>query len=191
VPLHRIVLAALLALACVFITPDSRAEDSRSEGNAYVGMDVTMATLDISNATFAPTTLRGRLGLTILPEMVPAISLESHLGFGVTDDTQTIQGADVTLKLATYLGFYVRGDFKVMEDATAYLLLGMASAQLSGPLGSGGLPNDDTEAGYSYGVGATYQLPWDLKAYLEYASIVDGDNFTVTGIGLGVTRALN
>lgn len=186
-PLHRVVLVAVLFFSGVLMVPPSRAEN-----NTYLGLDVNTATLDISGVSYTPVTLRGRLGVTILPEMVPAISLESQMGFALNEDSQTINGSPVSVKLATYLGFYVRGDFKVMNSATAYVLLGMATAQLSGPFGSSGnLPNDDTEAGYSYGVGVSYQIPWDMKAYVEYTSIVDGDSFAVSGIGLGVTRRID
>lgn len=184
--IHRFVLLLLVTLS-VLISPLSFAE-----GTTYLGLDVTAATLDISNTHYSPTTMQARLGLTILPDMTPAISLESHVGFGVADDTQTIAGSDVTLKLATYLGFYVRGDFNLGQSASLYLLLGAASAQLSGPFGSmSSLPNDDTESGYSYGVGASYQLPWDMKLYLEYTNFMDANSFSVSGVGLGVTRSID
>ena len=185
--IHRSVLLVLLSLSAITLSPQSYAENT-----TYLGLDVTGITLDIGNTSFSPTTMQARLGLTILPDITPAISLESHVGFGVTDDTQTIGGSEVTLKLATYLGFYVRGDFNLGQSASLYLLLGAASAQLSGPFGSvSSLPNDDTESGYSYGVGASYRLPWDMKVYVEYTNFVDANSFSVSGVGLGVTRSID
>lgn len=191
VSLHRIILFLLVTLSTFVISPLSHAAQDKSK-TTYLGLDVTSATLDIGNASYSPMTMQARLGVTILPEMTPTISLESHVGFSVADDTQTISGNDVTLKLATYLGLYVRGDFNLGQSASLYLLLGAASAQLSGPFGTAaGLPNDDTESGYSYGVGASYRLPWDMKLYLEYTNFVDGDSFSVSGVGLGVTRSID
>lgn len=185
-PLYRFALFILLIFSALFVAPLSHAEDS-----TYMGLDVTSATLDIGNVSYSPTTMRARIGLTILPDMVPAISLESHVGFSVVDDTQKISGTDVTVKLTTYLALYARGDFHLGKSASIYLLLGAASAQLSGPFGSvSGLPNDDTESGYSYGVGASYKLPWKMKLYLEYNNFVDGNSFSVSGVGLGVIRSI-
>ena len=184
--LSRIVLVIFLSLAAVMASPNSRADDT-----AYAGVDLNGMTLDISNASYSPKTVGARVGLTIFPDMVPAISLESHMGVGVGDDTQAINGSNVKVRLATYLGIYVRGDFNLMQKGSLYLLLGAASAQLSGPFGSNNaLPNDDTDSGYSYGVGASYTLPWDLKLYLEYTQLVDGNSFRVSGIGLGVTHSI-
>lgn len=185
-PLYRFVLSILLSLSALVDAPLSHADDS-----TYMGLDVTSATLDIGNVSYTPTTMRARIGLTLFPDMVPAISLESHVGFSVADDTQKISGSDVTVKLTTYLGLYARGDFHLGKSASVYLLLGAASAQLSGPFGTvSGLPNDDTESSYSYGLGASYKLPWKMKLYLEYDNFIDGNSFSVSGIGLGVIRSI-
>ena len=156
---------------------------------AYTGLDVNFISMDVANASFAPVTVRGRIGLTILPDMYPTISLESHLGFDMSDDTQRVQGSPVTLELDTYVGIYVRGDFPFGEKAGAYISLGMASAQLSGPFGNSGngLPNDDTESGLSYNLGATYVLPWwGLTSFVEASQIVNGTHFSIGGFGVGI-----
>lgn len=190
-----------------------------TSGTLTTREDTTSSKLMRDEETYSPLTMRARLGLTILPDFFPVISLESHLGFDLTDDTQkvhyndtsstrtvvtdsstattvsdtttpvttTLKSKDVTLKLDAYVGFYVRGDFRITQDAAAYLLMGIASAQLSGPFGDYGLPNDDTESGLSYALGGTYQLPWDLKLYLEASQLINGDHFNISGVALGVT----
>ena len=157
----------------------------------YVGLDMNFVSMDVAGATFAPMTARGRIGLTILADSNPMISLESHMGFDITDDTQRVQGTPVTLELDTYVGLYVRGDLLIGDRGSAYLSLGMASAQISGPVGTGGLPNDDTESSLSFALGGSYVLPWwGLTTFVEVTQIVNGDNLSITGIGFGVSTKI-
>lgn len=199
-------------------TPNTIITNSVSTSGTNTTTDTTTSSqLMRDEETYSPLTLRARLGLTILPDFYPVVSLESHLGFDLTDDTQkvhyndtsftrsivrdgsntilsdttsatvtTLQSKDVALKLDAFVGFYVRGDFRITEDANAYLLLGVASAQLSGPFGNYGLPTDDTESGLSYGLGGTYQLPWSLKAYIEATQLLDGPHYKISGVAIGV-----
>lgn len=182
----QLVLTLLLVFSSFLLSADVLADDTQT-GDTYVGLDFNFNSLDVAKASFSPLTMQARIGLTILPDIYPRLTLESRLGFNLTDDTQTIQGNDVTVTLDSYVGFYVRGDFPVMDDAAVYLSLGVASAQLKGPFGSHGLPNDDTESGLSYALGGTYQLPWDLKVYIEASQLLNGEHFNITGVAVGVT----
>ena len=180
--------------------------------------------LMLDEETYSPATIRARIGLTILPDFYPAISLESHLGFDASDDTQDVRytgdltvntrvtddnnnnseisndtvtttdnitSRSQTIQLDTYAGFYIRGDFAITKDSSAYVNVGYASAQLAGDFGKYGLPNDDTASSPSYAIGATYALPWwGLTAFFDYTQLIDTDHFKISGFGLGLSAEL-
>lgn len=166
---------------------DAHAADEQQAADTYVGLDLNFTSIDVANTRFSPLTMQARIGLTILPDIYPRLTLESRLGFDLSDDTQTIQGNEVTLTLDAYVGFYLRGDFSITDDAAAYLSLGVASAQMKGPFGSAGLPNDDTETSLSYALGGSYRLPWAMSVYIEASQLLDGEHFKISGLALGVT----
>lgn len=192
--LTRVVVLLLLIGINLFCANPSQAEgstDSNSADSTYVGLDVTSNQIKINGATFVPLSIRARLGLTVMPSETFPVSLESQFGFGATDATQSMAGTPVTLKVSNLLGIYLRGDLRLMQNGSLYVLLGAASAQLSGSFGNNtALPNNNTDTGYSYGAGISYKLPWKLQGYLEYMNFVDGDRFSLSGVGLGVTHRI-
>lgn len=187
-------------------------DNSATGGSITTTVVTTDHQMNGGTASFAPMTLRARLGLTILPDLFPIISLESHLGFDVSEDKQTVSYTEYTetstrvdsaapviinnvspdesvntaVRLDNYIGLYARADFPIIEQARVHLLLGWASAQFAG-VGRYGLPDDDTESSISYSVGGDYQLPWDMKGFFEYTQIISGSHYDVRGFGLGVT----
>jgi hypothetical protein len=184
----RVGLCLIFAAGIVLHSPRSAAKD-KEEGpkDIYAGADISFASLSAKDETFSPVTLRGRLGLMILPDLEPALSLEAHFGFDVTDDTAKINGNDVTLRLNNYVAMYGRASQQVLDKMSVYGLLGFSAVQLQGNTEAIG---GDTATGLSFGVGAMLGLPYDIDGYVEIMQLVNGDAFDVYTFSIGVSYKL-
>ncbi|NOZ54406.1 MAG: porin family protein [Gammaproteobacteria bacterium] len=178
---------AVLAVALPVIAAE---EDKLKD--AYIGADVSFIGLDVEGVTYSPVATRIRLGIDLLTDVKPKVSIESHFGFNITEETNTIQvsgtATDATLTLNYYLGLYARASMDVSDTITAYGLLGFTSAQISGDTLL--LSNGDTESGLSLGVGGLVQLPFGIDGFVEVMQLVNGDNFDALAISVGILRKL-
>lgn len=163
------------------------AQEEQGEKDIYGGVDISFANLSAKDETFSPITLRGRLGLVVLPDLEPKLSFEAHFGFDVTDDTARINGNDVTLRLNNYVAAYGRASQQVLEKMSVYGLLGFSAVQLQGNTEAIG---DDTATGLSFGVGAMLGLPYDIDGYVEIMQLVNGDAFDIYTFGIGISYKL-
>jgi hypothetical protein len=180
-------LCFVVAAGIVLHSGRSAAQEEEGEKDIYAGADISFASLSAKGETFSPITLRGRLGLVVLPDLEPTLSVEAHFGFDVTDDTSKINGNDVTLRLNNYVAAYGRASQQVLEKMSVYGLLGFSAVQLQGNTEAIG---DDTATGLSFGVGAMLGLPYDIDGYVEVMQLVNGDAFDIYTFSIGVSYKL-
>lgn len=177
----------LIAAIMVLDSPTSLAQEEDEEKVTYIGADFSFASMDAGGQTYSPVTLRGRLGLVVLPDLVPALSFEGHIGVDITDDSNTVNGNIVTLRLNNYAGMYARASQQVVDIVTVYGLLGFSAVQLKGDTQ---FLKGDTETGLSFGAGATFALPFDIDGYVEAMQLVNGDAFDIYTFSIGVSYKL-
>ncbi|TAL17059.1 porin family protein [bacterium] len=107
------------------------------------------------------------------------IALEGRLGLGIIDDS--VQGVDV---INDYnLGVYARGVF-FADKFMPYFLLGLSTAKVSVDWDGGS--DSETDSGLSIGLGADYKFQPNMAANIEWISIVNGDDYDLTSLNLGV-----
>lgn len=79
-------------------------------------------------------------------------------------------------------GAYLRGGFPLGEHLYPYVLVGRTKVEFNG-----GADGDGGKSGTSYGLGVTVHA-WASPAILniEYASLIDGEDYNVEGLTIGV-----
>lgn len=162
-------------------------EEEETEKATYIGVDFSFASLSALDQTFSPVTVRTRLGFVALPDMIPTLSFEGHIGFDITDDSNTINGIPVTFRLNNYAAMYARASQQVADIVTVYGLLGYSAVQLKGDTQ---YLKHDTATGLSFGAGAMFSLPFDIDGYVEAMQLVNGDSFDVYTFSIGVSYKL-
>lgn len=171
-------------VAVAFLALPSQSAYARDDSYTYAGADLNYTNLSALGATFNPINMRAKLGVVLLPDIIPVLAFESQFGFDLTDDTNTINGRDVSLSINYFVGFYARASFDVADFASIYGLLGMAAAQLDG---NTIFLEDDTETGFSFGLGATFKMPLGIDANIEVMQLVNGDAFEIYMASIGAS----
>ena len=176
-------LAAVAGIAVIALQPKSvlAFEDGTY---TYAGLDVNYINMEAMGVTYNPVNLRGKLGVLMLPDIIPALAFESQFGVDLTEATNTVNGTPVTLKLNYYVGFYARASYDVADFVSIYGLLGMAAAQLEGDTV---FLEDDTETGFSFGLGFTFSLPFNIDGGIEVMQLVNGNAFDIYMASLGAS----
>ncbi|TAL17083.1 porin family protein [bacterium] len=112
------------------------------------------------------------------------VALEARLGFGIVDDSIDVGGTDVDIINDINYGIYARGVYTV-DNFMPYILLGFTSAEVTADAGAFG-EDSETNSSLSFGLGLDYKFMDNLAANLEYAQLVNGDDFDLSAISLGV-----
>ena len=175
-------LLAVVAMAVFALL--SHSAYARDDSYTYAGVDLNYSNLSALGATYNPINLRAKLGVVLLPDTIPVLAFETQFGFDLTDDTNTINGNDVSLSINYFVGFYARASYDFADFASIYGLLGMSAAQLEGDTI---FLEDDTETGFSFGLGATFAMPFDIDANIEVMQLVNGDAFEIYMASIGAS----
>ena len=157
---------------------------ARDDSYTYAGVDLNYSNLRALGATYNPINMRAKLGVILLPDIIPVLAFETQFGFDLTDDTNTINGRDISLSINYYVGFYARASHDVADFVSVYGLLGLAAAQLEG---NTIFLEDDTETGFSFGLGAIFKLPLDIDGSIEVMQLVNGDAFEIYMASIGAS----
>jgi hypothetical protein len=166
----------LVILAVVILMLQAQSALAQEDDYTYAGVDLNYSNLDALGVTYNPITMRAKLGVVLLPDIVPLFAFETQFGVDIADDTNTINGQPVSLGINYYVGFYARASYEFADVASVYGLLGLSAAQLYGNVI---LLGDDTETGLSFGLGATFSLPFDIDGSIEVMQLVNGDYFDI------------
>jgi opacity protein-like surface antigen len=150
----------------------------------YAGADVNFTSIDALGVTYNPINMRAKLGVILLPDLIPVLAFESQFGFNVTDDVNTINGQKITLSLNYYIGMYARASHEVADFVSVYGLLGFAVAQMDGDVA---FLQDDTQSSLSFGLGAIFKAPLDIDVGVEVMQLVSGDAYDIYMASLGAS----
>jgi opacity protein-like surface antigen len=107
------------------------------------------------------------------------VALEARLGFGIVDDTT--EGVDI---INTYNASLLARGVYTVENFSPYVALGFSTAKVTAEWDGG--DDDETNSGLSFGLGVDYKFMDNYAANLEWISLVNGDDFDVSSINLGV-----
>ncbi|MEJ2179244.1 MAG: outer membrane beta-barrel protein [Gammaproteobacteria bacterium] len=174
----------LVIPAAVILMLQAQLALAQDDDYTYAGVDLNYSNLDALGVTYNPITLRAKLGVVLLPDIVPLFAFETQFGVDIADDTNTINGQPVSLGINYYVGFYARASYEFADVASVYGLLGLSAAQLYGNVI---LLGDDTETGLSFGLGATFSLPFDIDGSIEVMQLVNGDYFDIYMASIGAS----
>jgi len=153
------------------------------EKDVYLGATFDTAAINVGGESLNTMNMRVRLGLDMFTEIIPMISLESHFGFDLTDDSANINGTDASLHLNSYIGLYMKASHEIEDVVKFYGLVGFAATQLKGDTF---VLQDDTVTGLSFGVGAGFNLPFNFEGTVELMQLVNGDPYDVLLFSLGI-----
>ena len=172
----------LLAVCCILPGVVFSAEEPE-ERDVYLGTDFNLTAINVGSESLSTVNMRVKVGLDMFTEIIPMLSLESHFGFDLTEDTATINGSEANLHLNHFIGLYVKASHEIENVVRFYGLLGFAAAQMQGDVS---LLKDDTATGLSFGLGAGFFLPFDLEGTVEVMQLVNSDAYDVLMFSLGV-----
>jgi len=181
----KLLAALFMSVFIAFNTWGNYASAQEDDGSyTYAGLDVNFMNLDALNATYNPIAMRAKLGAIVFPDLEPMFSFESQFGFGISNDTNTINGVNVTLGVSYYIGLYARASQEIADFVSVYGLLGVAVAQLNG---ENFFVKDDTGSSLSYGLGAIFNAPLDIGVNVEIMQLVSSDSFDIFMASLGAS----
>lgn len=172
---------SVVCVASMVAAPVFAAE--KEDKDVYAGVDINAMAISVEGESLNTFNMRFKLGLDMFPDLIPMLSLESHFGFDLTEDSATINGTDATLHLNHYIGLYVKASHEIEDVVSFYGLLGFAATQMQGDTA---VLKDETVTGLSFGLGAGFAMPWDLEGNVEVMQLVNGDAFDVMMLSFGV-----
>ncbi len=173
----------IFAICCITIPGIVLAAEEPEEKDVYLGTDLNLTAINVGSESLSTVNMRVKVGLDMFTDIIPMLSLESHFGFDLTEDSATINGFDANLHLNHYIGLYVKASHEIEDVVKFYGLLGFAAAQLQGDTF---VLEDDTATGLSIGFGAGFYLPLDLEGTIEVMQLVNSDSYDVLMFSLGV-----
>jgi opacity protein-like surface antigen len=173
-----------ILLGCALVALSANAMAARDNaGKAYVGVGYTALT--ISPEGDAPDFDLGVLGVRGGYYFHNYFSVEGRLGFGVADDTKTIDDIppfDLTVDQDYNIGVYAVGHLPLSDRFKLYGLVGFTKAEVTLSVPGESISSDDSD--FSYGAGLEFDMTknWSLAAeYTAYFSDAEVSFGTETG----------
>jgi opacity protein-like surface antigen len=174
----------LMGLLIPSVANFALAAEEPEEKDVYLGADLNFVSLKIGSESLSTTNMRFKVGLDMFPDLIPQLSLESHFGFDLTEDSANINGFNANLYLNNYLGLYVKASHEFEDVLSIYGLLGFSAAQLKGDTF---VLQDRSATSPSLGFGASFGMPFDLEGNVEVMQLISSsDKFDVLLLSFGV-----
>jgi opacity protein-like surface antigen len=178
------ILSMLGLYVLLFSANYAAAQEEEVEKYTYAGADLNFSSMDALGVTYNPINMRAKLGVILLPDIVPVLAMETHFGFDLADDANTVNGQNVSLSINYYISLYARASHEVADFVSVYGLLGFAVAQLNGDTG---FLQDDTQSSLSYGLGVIFKAPLDIGVNVEVMQLINADAFDIYMASLGAS----
>lgn len=130
----------------------------------------------------SPTAFGAKVGMPVNKNF----SVEARLSTGLADDTvdETIIGP-VAIEIDSLAGVYAKAILPLSEQASLYGLIGYTRAKLTAE--AQGITGSASESDVSLGLGAEFSMPDGTSLSFEYAQLVKGDGFKLTGLTVGLS----
>lgn len=113
-------------------------------------------------------------------------AIEGRFGVGLEEDTQNINGVDVSVELDTLMGAYGVGHIYFGKSSSVYGLIGIS--RVEGTVKAPSIPGataSDNENDLSYGIGVDVGITQSISLNIEYVSYVTKTDLDLSAIGLG------
>ncbi|WP_192035045.1 porin family protein [Halomonas sp. YLGW01] len=165
-------------VACVALSAmagSAQAQQMSITPAAYLGADVMFWDFD-PNGRFSAESeaLRLRAGM----QFNDYFALEGHLATGGSDSI-----GPVDIDLDYLAGIFAKGFLPVSREFRLYGLLGASEVSFENVRFDG----DDSESGFSGGIGAEFDMSRNLSFGADYIRYLDEDSYTFDGFSLGAT----
>lgn len=170
----RVIAAAVLLL----VTAGAAAQGGLYYGVLGTGVIYEDDTVDDQ---WRPVGLTAKLG----QRFTDRLAIEGRVGT-TTDDTQSVLGVDVDLKVDYYASAFGRFDVTT-GAAKLYGLAGVTHGKLSADADTLGIGDSESDTGLSYGVGLDLYGNEHLAVTVEYIRHIDDDDYTIDAANLGFT----
>lgn len=172
---------AAIALAASTFASAAQAQQTSSPppNTLYAGAGLSFVNIDADPLDGTATALRGKVGYVF----IPFLSVEAHLGLGLTEAEDTLLGNDYDLSLDTWYGIYARGQYTLAPQLTIYGLAGFTQGtfEASGP----GIDDSEDESDFSWGFGADYQFSERFGAHADWMMLINKDDGEASAFTLG------
>lgn len=178
-----------VVLLLLWAGPVRAADEVDARSDAFFGADVVYNVLNIeaANTDFSPITARLRLGIDIFPDIIPSIALETHFMFDLTEDEQDVGGQTAAIKIDHAVALLARPYFELSDSIILYGLVGFTAVQIEG---GDAITAEDTESGFSIGVGGQFALPFDINGNVEAIQAITGDEVDLFSLSFGISIPL-
>ena len=176
-----------IAILIPVVTNVALAAKEPKEKDVYLGADLNFVSLKIGSESLSVTNMRAKVGLVMFPDLIPQLSLESHFGFDLAEDSVTINGTDANLYLNNYLGLYIKASHEFEDVMSVYGLLGFSAAQIKGDTF---VLQDRDATSPSIGFGAGFGMPFGLEGNVELMQLISSDKFDVLLLSIGVSKKM-
>jgi opacity protein-like surface antigen len=154
-----------------------------STGNFYLGLAYGWQNITVEDSLTGDKFVDDNFGSIMIDagyNFNQYVAVEGRYWFGLSSSNDigwtSNLPSDVTIDA---WGIYVKPQYPVTESFDVYALLGYGSADATYDLASGGSITSDSVDGFSWGVGAAYSFTENVAVFVDYTSIVDGEDGVV------------
>lgn len=173
-----------LFTSCWIVVPGiSMAAEEPEDKDVYMGADLNLTAINVGSESLNTLNLRFKLGLDMSTDIIPLLSMESHFGFDITEDSTTVNNVEANLHVNHYIGLYLKASHEIEDVVRFYGLIGFAAAQMQGDVF---VLEDEIATSLSYGLGAGFQMPFDLEGTVEIMQLIKSDSYDVMMFSLGI-----
>lgn len=167
--------AALLAMAAGWCAGAASAQEGTYFGLGYGSVSYQEDGLP----TAEPAVLAFRLGRQLHANW----ALEARAGFGVGDDTVSVLGVPVDVRIDHYFGLYGKGILPLAESFSVYGLIGVIAGKASAR--GFGYSASRSDTALSYGLGIDLAVSRHAGLTFEWVQLFEGTGYQVEAATLG------
>ena len=172
-------ITAFAAISTIAIAPAHAQQSAPASGSTYAG--ITFSQVDYQESgrgTAKPTAIGARLGKVVNQNF----AIEGRFGTGLSDDNLGSAAQDVSVDFL--LGAYAKGILPLTPGIALYGIAGVTYGDLSA--GGGGLRFSESDADFSYGFGADFNIGATTSLNIEWARLFESSGYKLDAITFGV-----
>lgn len=126
------------------------------------------------------------IGVVIGSQLSRNLAVEGRLAFGsATDSVDTIAG-EIEVDVDSLLGGYVKALAPLNDSFALYGMMGLTLLEMTATATGAGVSVSDNDSGISFGVGAQVMAGDKVRITVEWAKLITGDAYDLSGMTVGV-----
>lgn len=125
------------------------------------------------------------IGLKVGTAINKNFAVEARLGTGLSDDSISVLGTSVDIKVDNFFGVYAKGILPLSDVVSVYGLAGYTRGELT--VEALGQSSSDSDSDFSYGLGADFALSKTASLGVEWARLFKGSDYKVNSLSLSVS----